>query len=55
MTTLTAGFFTHPEKGADGFSTITRAADIPGVKALFDEGIPTGSLWYSNHFGIGNP
>ncbi len=43
------------EKGADGFSTITRAADIPGVKALFDEGIPTGSLWYSNHFGIGNP
>ena len=43
------------EKGVDGFSTITRAADIPGVKALFDEGIPTGSLWYSNHFGIGNP
>jgi predicted ATPase len=43
------------DKGADGFSTLTRAADIKGVNALFDEGIPMGSLWYSNHFGIGNP
>ena len=43
------------EKGADGFSQMTRAADLAGVKELFDEGITMGSLWYSNHFGIGNP
>ncbi|MES2263846.1 MAG: AAA family ATPase [Pseudomonadota bacterium] len=43
------------EKGKDGYSQLTRAADIPGVRAMFDEGIPMGSLWYSNHFGIGNP
>ena len=43
------------EKGADGFSRLTRAADIKGVPELFNEGIPMGSLWYSNHFGIGNP
>lgn len=43
------------DKGHDGFSTLNRAADLPGVRALFDEGIPMGSLWYSNHFGIGNP
>lgn len=42
-------------KGADGYSGLTRAADLPGVQALFDEGIPMGSQWYSNHFGIGNP
>lgn len=43
------------QKGSDGYSTMTRASDIPGVQALYDEGIPTGSLWYSNHFGMGNP
>lgn len=43
------------EKGNDGFSTITCAADLPTVKELFNEGIPLGSLWYSNHFGRGNP
>lgn len=39
------------EKGPDGFSRLARAADIPGVKELYDEGIPMGSLWFSNHFG----
>jgi len=39
----------------DGFSLATRAADAPTVKELFAEGIPLGSLWYSNHFGRGNP
>lgn len=39
------------EKDSDGFSTLSRAADIQSVKELFDEGIPMGSLWYSNHFG----
>ncbi len=37
------------DKGKDGFSTLTRAADITGVQALYDEDIPMGSLWYSNH------
>ncbi len=43
------------DKGSDGFSQLTRAADVPGVSEMFAEGIPMGSLWYSNHFGIGNP
>lgn len=43
------------EKQLDGYSSLTRAADLPSVQQLFDEGIPMGSLWYSNHFGIGNP
>ena len=38
------------DKGKDGFSKLTRAADVPGVKELYAEGIPMGSLWYSNHF-----
>lgn len=42
------------EKGSDGFSRLARAADIPGVKELFAEGIPMGSLWFSNHFGMGH-
>jgi hypothetical protein len=37
------------EKNKIGFSTLTRAADIQGVQALYDEDIPMGSLWYSNH------
>ena len=43
------------EKTADGFAQARRAADIPGIQAMFDEGLPMGSLWYSNHFGIGSP
>ena len=43
------------EKGVDGFSQMTRAADLKGVQEMFAEGITMGSLWYSNHFGIGNP
>lgn len=43
------------EKGSDGFSTASRAADLPGIKALHAEGVPLGSLWYSDHFGRGNP
>lgn len=43
------------QKTEEGHSTLTRAADIPSVQDLFDEGIPMGSLWYSDHFGIGNP
>lgn len=39
------------EKGSDGFSRLQRAADLPGVTSLFAEGLPMGSLWYSQHFG----
>ncbi|MFN7927026.1 MAG: AAA family ATPase [Blastocatellia bacterium] len=42
-------------KGDDGFSTAERAADIQTIKELYEEGIPLGSLWYSDHFGRGNP
>ena len=43
------------DKAPNGYSSLIRAADLPSVQALFDEGIPMGSLWYSNHLGIGNP
>lgn len=43
------------EKDEKGFSSAVRAADIPTIKDLHAEGIPLGSLWYSNHFGRGNP
>jgi len=43
------------DKGKDGFSSLVRAADIEGVQALYDEGLPMGSLWFSDHFGRGNP
>ena len=42
-------------KGSDGFSSLTRTADIVGVKELFAEGVPSGSLWYSNHFNTETP
>ncbi len=37
------------EKGADGFAGVRRAADEPTVRALADEGLPLGSLWYSDY------
>jgi len=43
------------EKNNQGFSTMTCASDIQSVNELHAEGIPMGSLWYSNHFGRGNP
>ena len=36
------------EKGEDGFSTIRRASDDKVVKAMFEEDLPLGSLWYSD-------
>jgi len=38
------------EKQENGFSAIRRAGDDPKIRALFEEGIPLGSLWYSDHF-----
>ena len=37
------------EKKADGFSSIRRASSDATVKAMVDEGLPLGSLWYSDY------
>ena len=37
------------EKGEDGFSTIRRASDDPIVNNMVEEGLPLGSLWYSDY------
>jgi len=37
------------EKGKDGFSTMKRASEIPIVKNMVEEGLPLGSLWYSDY------
>jgi predicted ATPase len=37
------------EKGDDGFVTIRRAADYPLIVELVNEGLPLGSLWYSDY------
>jgi predicted ATPase len=39
------------EKGHDGFAQLKRAADIPGIVDLYAEGLPIGSLWFSQHLG----
>ena len=38
------------EKGGDGFAAISRASDDETVKAMADEGLPLGGLWYSDYF-----
>jgi predicted ATPase len=38
------------EKDKEGRTQVRRTSDISVVKAMIDEGIPLGSLWYSNHF-----
>lgn len=42
-------------KGKDGHSKAIRAADVESINAMNEEGIPLGSLWYSNHFDDGAP
>jgi len=37
------------EKGEDGFSTVTRASEIPYVQNMVNEGQPLGALWYSDY------
>ncbi len=37
------------EKQEDGFSTIRRASDDPIVRAMVEEGLPLGGLWYSDY------
>ena len=41
------------EKKSDGFSQIRRASENPVVKALVEEELPLGSLWYSNYLDSG--
>jgi predicted ATPase len=38
------------EKDENGRTQVRCTADIGVVKAMINEGIPLGSLWYSNHF-----
>jgi len=42
-------------KGSDGHAQAIRAADVAAIAAMSAEGIPLGSLWYSNHFDDGAP
>ena len=37
------------EKGADGMSTVRRASDDAIVNSMVAEGLPLGSLWYSDY------
>lgn len=41
----------------DGFgrATATHAASVPEIVSMTQQGIPLGSLWYSNHFDDGAP
>jgi len=38
------------EKGANGFSTVRCAADLPSVQNLVDQELPLGGLWHSDYF-----
>ncbi len=40
------------EKQDDGFATISRASDDKIVKAMVEEGLPLGSLWYSDYLDM---
>ena len=40
-------------KGSDGHAQATCAADVETIAAMNAQGIPLGSLWYSNHFDDG--
>lgn len=42
-------------KDKDGHAHAKRAADSEVIRKMTDEGIPLGSLWYSNHFDDGAP
>jgi predicted ATPase len=42
-------------KGKEGTSSVKCAADDKTVVGMVEDGIPLGSLWYSNHLGGGNP
>lgn len=37
-------------KNKKGHATAQRTSDLPQIKEMVDQGLPLGSLWYSNHF-----
>jgi predicted ATPase len=39
-------------KTTEGISELTRASDLQGVQAMYDEGLPMGSLWFSQHLEV---
>lgn len=43
------------KKDDHGHTTAKRAADVAQIRAMTDQGVPLGSLWYSNHFEDGAP
>jgi len=43
------------KKDGHGHASALRASDVEEIRALSAEGIPLGSLWYSNHFDDGAP
>ncbi len=43
------------KKDERGHSTVTRAADVEEIQKMTEQGIPLGSLWYSNHLDDGAP
>jgi predicted ATPase len=42
-------------RNESGFCAVQRASEIPTISELVAEGIPLGSLWYSNHLDDGEP
>lgn len=38
------------EKDEHGFTQVRRTVDMPIIRAMTEEGVPLGSLWWSNHF-----
>ncbi|WP_083500511.1 AAA family ATPase [Sphingomonas endophytica] len=40
------------ERAKDGFSTVRRASDDPLIENMIHEGIPLGSLWYSDYLDV---
>lgn len=42
-------------RGPDGYTQVTRTADLPGIPAMVAEGSPLGYLWARNFFDVGSP
>jgi len=40
-------------KDESGHTQARRTADLPQIRSLSEQGLPLGSLWYSNHFEAG--
>lgn len=42
-------------RNGQGFCEVRRASEIPTISEMVEQGIPLGSLWYSNHLDDGGP